>query len=172
MVSDPQAGTLNLGLIGASVCLSSGFHPQSNGQTERANQQLETVLRCVASQNPTSRSQQLPWAEYAINSHILHWSVTLRVINHLCSQIRRERCSPPPLIARDNECGSPPKTFPSRLSPVNSLPASSDPFPSPVISPTAGRLNLPGLSRHLPCQQLLAQKLFLILMLHSFDVFV
>ena len=57
-------------LIGASVCLSSGFHPQSNGQTERANQQLETVLRCVASQNPTSWSQQLPWAEYAINSHI------------------------------------------------------------------------------------------------------
>lgn len=57
-------------LLGASVCLSSGFHPQSNGQTERANQQLETVLRCVASQNPTSWSQQLPWAEYAINSHI------------------------------------------------------------------------------------------------------
>lgn len=57
-------------LLGASVCLSSGFHPQTNGQTERANQQLETVLRCVASQNPTSWSQQLPWAEYAINSHI------------------------------------------------------------------------------------------------------
>ena len=57
-------------LIGASVCLTSGFHPQSNGQAERANQQLETVLRCMASQNPTSWSQQLPWAEYAINSHI------------------------------------------------------------------------------------------------------
>ena len=57
-------------LIGASVCLSSGFHPQSNGQTERANQQVETVPRCVAYQNPTSWSQQLPWVEYAINSHI------------------------------------------------------------------------------------------------------
>ena len=57
-------------LLGASVCLSSGFHPQSNGQTERANQQLETVLRCLVSQNPTSWSQRLPWAEYAINSHI------------------------------------------------------------------------------------------------------
>lgn len=57
-------------LLGASVCLSSGFHPQTNGQTERANQQLETVLRCLASQNPTTWSEQLPWAEYAINSHI------------------------------------------------------------------------------------------------------
>lgn len=57
-------------LLGASVCLSSGFHPQSNGQTERANQLLETVLRCMASQNPSSWSQQLPWAEYAINSHV------------------------------------------------------------------------------------------------------
>ncbi|KAL2080706.1 hypothetical protein ACEWY4_024499 [Coilia grayii] len=41
-------------LLGASVCLSSGFHPQSNGQTERANQLLETVLRCLASQSPST----------------------------------------------------------------------------------------------------------------------
>lgn len=34
-------------LLGASVSLSSGFHPQSNGQTERANQDLERVLRCL-----------------------------------------------------------------------------------------------------------------------------
>ncbi len=31
-------------LLGASVSLSSGFHPQSNGQTERANQDLEWVF--------------------------------------------------------------------------------------------------------------------------------
>ncbi|KAI2645965.1 Transposon Tf2-6 polyprotein [Labeo rohita] len=31
-------------LLGASVSLSSGFHPQSNGQTERANQDLERVF--------------------------------------------------------------------------------------------------------------------------------
>ncbi|KAL2083807.1 hypothetical protein ACEWY4_021580 [Coilia grayii] len=55
-------------MLGASVCVSSGFHPQSNGQTERANQLLETVLRCLASQNPSTWSQQLPWAEYSINS--------------------------------------------------------------------------------------------------------
>lgn len=33
--------------FGALVSLSSGYHPQSNGQTERTNQSLESVLRCV-----------------------------------------------------------------------------------------------------------------------------
>ncbi len=55
-------------LLGASVSLSSGFHPQSNGQTERANQDLERVLQCLVPQNPASWSQQLSWVEYAHNS--------------------------------------------------------------------------------------------------------
>lgn len=55
-------------LLGASVSLSSGFHPQSNGQTERANQDLERVLRCLVSKNPSSWSQQLSMVEYAHNS--------------------------------------------------------------------------------------------------------
>uniref|UniRef100_A0AAX7U1G4 Integrase catalytic domain-containing protein n=1 Tax=Astatotilapia calliptera TaxID=8154 RepID=A0AAX7U1G4_ASTCA len=55
--------------LGAKVSLSSGFHPQSNGQSERANQELETALRCVASHNQSTWSEQLPWIEYAHNSH-------------------------------------------------------------------------------------------------------
>ncbi len=55
-------------LLGATVSLSSGFHPQSNGQTERANQDLERVLRCLVSKNPSSWSQQLPMVEYAHNA--------------------------------------------------------------------------------------------------------
>uniref|UniRef100_A0A9J8DGU4 Gypsy retrotransposon integrase-like protein 1 n=1 Tax=Cyprinus carpio carpio TaxID=630221 RepID=A0A9J8DGU4_CYPCA len=54
--------------IGASTSLSSGFHPQTNGQAERANQDLERALRCLASQSPSSWSQQLSWVEYAHNS--------------------------------------------------------------------------------------------------------
>ena len=46
--------------LGTMVSLTSGFHPQSNGQTERANQSLESMA---------SWSTQLPWAEYALNSH-------------------------------------------------------------------------------------------------------
>lgn len=34
-------------LLGAIPSLSSGFHPQSNGQTERKNQDLEAALNCM-----------------------------------------------------------------------------------------------------------------------------
>ena len=54
--------------LGAKVSLSSGFHPQTNGQTERKNQEMETALRCMVSQNPSSWSSQLLWVEYAHNS--------------------------------------------------------------------------------------------------------
>lgn len=54
--------------LGAKANLSSGFHPQSNGQTERLNQELESALRCVTSQNPATWSSQLPWVEYVHNS--------------------------------------------------------------------------------------------------------
>ncbi|KAL3969834.1 glutaminyl-tRNA synthetase [Sarotherodon galilaeus] len=54
--------------LGAKVSLSSGYHPQSNGQTERTNQELETALRCVVASNQTIWSDQLPWVEYAHNS--------------------------------------------------------------------------------------------------------
>ena len=55
-------------LVGATVSLSSGFHPQSNGQTERKNQEMETALRCMVSKNPASWSQQLLWVEYVHNT--------------------------------------------------------------------------------------------------------
>lgn len=55
-------------LIGATVSLSSGYHPQSNGQTERKNQDLETSLRCLASLNPATWSKYVMWVEYAHNT--------------------------------------------------------------------------------------------------------
>ncbi len=48
--------------------LLPGFHPQSNGQAERANQELEAALRCVARNNTLSWSAHLTWIEYAHNS--------------------------------------------------------------------------------------------------------
>ncbi|KAJ7991253.1 hypothetical protein DPEC_G00295400 [Dallia pectoralis] len=56
------------GKKGATVSLSSGFHPQSNGQTEQANQDLETALRCMVADNPTTWSKSLMCVEYAHNS--------------------------------------------------------------------------------------------------------
>ena len=52
-------------LIGARASLTSGYHPEANGQTERLNQQLETGLRCVVHQNPSTWSKHLVWVEYA-----------------------------------------------------------------------------------------------------------
>jgi hypothetical protein len=55
-------------LIGLLASLSSGFHPQSNGQSARANQDLETTIRCLVSTNPTTWSRQLVWVEYTRNT--------------------------------------------------------------------------------------------------------
>lgn len=52
-------------LIGSTVSLSFGYHPQTNGQTECLNQELEMGLRCLVSRNPATWSQQLVWVEYA-----------------------------------------------------------------------------------------------------------
>ncbi len=54
--------------IGATVSLSSGFHPQTNGQAERVNQILGRLLRTLAAHIPSSWCEQLGWAEYAYNS--------------------------------------------------------------------------------------------------------
>ncbi|KAM9422550.1 uncharacterized protein ACWYII_020242 [Salvelinus alpinus] len=54
-------------LTGLSAILSSGFQPQSNGQSERANQDLETTLRCLGSTNPTTWIQQLAWQEEEVS---------------------------------------------------------------------------------------------------------
>lgn len=55
-------------VLGASMSLSSGYHPQSNSQMERANQTLESTLCFVTAQHPASWSSFLPWLEYAHNS--------------------------------------------------------------------------------------------------------
>ncbi|XP_061554247.1 uncharacterized protein LOC133413642 isoform X3 [Phycodurus eques] len=54
--------------VAAAASLSSGYHSQTNGQTERANQSLESALRCFAARNPSSWSSFVPWIEYAHNS--------------------------------------------------------------------------------------------------------
>ena len=48
--------------------LSTAFHPQSNGQTERFNQTLEHYIHTVISYNQDDWVQLLPLAEYSYNS--------------------------------------------------------------------------------------------------------
>lgn len=55
-------------LLGISISLSSGFHPQTDGQTERANQEMETKLRVLCGLDPSKWSQSLSWVEHSMNS--------------------------------------------------------------------------------------------------------
>ena len=55
-------------LLGATVSLTSGYHCQTNGQTERLNQVLEQYLRCYTSYRQNDWSQLLPLAEFSYNN--------------------------------------------------------------------------------------------------------
>uniref|UniRef100_A0A3B1KEA5 Gypsy retrotransposon integrase-like protein 1 n=1 Tax=Astyanax mexicanus TaxID=7994 RepID=A0A3B1KEA5_ASTMX len=54
--------------LGVNVSLTSGFHPTSNGQCERVNQELGKFLRLYCHAHPSDWSQYLIWAEIAQNS--------------------------------------------------------------------------------------------------------
>ncbi|KAK3569703.1 hypothetical protein QTP86_003321, partial [Hemibagrus guttatus] len=54
--------------LGVAVNLSSGYHPQTNGQTERKIQEISRYLRTFCHCHQDSWSQYLGWAEYAQNS--------------------------------------------------------------------------------------------------------
>ena len=57
-------------LVGATSSLSSGFHPQSNGQTERKNQEMEVALWCMVSGYLLTWSKLLMWLEYTHNTMV------------------------------------------------------------------------------------------------------
>lgn len=62
--------------LGSTPSLSTGFLPQTNGQTECMNQEMEMVLRCMVLQNPSSWSQQLLWVETILSSALKRASNT------------------------------------------------------------------------------------------------
>ncbi|KAL0152505.1 hypothetical protein M9458_052228 [Cirrhinus mrigala] len=55
-------------LLGVTISLSSGYHPQTNGQTERKIQEVGRFLRTFCHGHQDSWNQFLGWAEYAQNS--------------------------------------------------------------------------------------------------------
>jgi transposase InsO family protein len=48
--------------------LSSAYHPQTDGQTERTNQVLEDMLRACALKHGGSWDKSLPYAEFSYNN--------------------------------------------------------------------------------------------------------
>jgi hypothetical protein len=65
------AGTFTralLALLGTKQHLSTSFHPQTDGQTERANRYLEDMLRHYVSPLQNDWDEHLDMAEFAINN--------------------------------------------------------------------------------------------------------
>lgn len=57
-----------LALLNVAVSLTSGYHPQANGQTERKIQDISRFLRTFCHRNQNLWNRYLVWAEYAQNS--------------------------------------------------------------------------------------------------------
>ncbi|KAL2243479.1 UNVERIFIED_CONTAM: Retrovirus-related Pol polyprotein from transposon 17.6, partial [Sesamum indicum] len=55
-------------LTGVSLDMSSTYHPQTDGQTERLNQCFETYLRCMCHQHPKRWSQWISLVEFWFNT--------------------------------------------------------------------------------------------------------
>ena len=62
--------------LGVSVSLTSGFHPESNGQVERVNQDVGRFLQSYCQDRPGEWVAFIPWAELAQNS-LRHSSTNL-----------------------------------------------------------------------------------------------
>src|SRR5260370_28357339 len=58
--------------IGIKQNISTAYHPQTNGQAERTNQNLETYLRIFCNKQQNDWATWLPLAQFAINSRPLH----------------------------------------------------------------------------------------------------
>jgi hypothetical protein len=54
--------------VGTKLALSTAFHPQTDGQTERMNRTLEEMLRAYASYKQNNWDEYLPAAEFAYNN--------------------------------------------------------------------------------------------------------
>ncbi|XP_073024350.1 uncharacterized protein [Primulina eburnea] len=62
--------------MGTKVTLSTTYHPQTDGQTERTIQTLEDMLRACALDFPGNWSEQLPLMEFA-NNNSYHSSIEI-----------------------------------------------------------------------------------------------
>ena len=57
-------------LASTQLCMSSAYHPQSDGQTERVNQCLEAFLRCFVHSCPKQWLRWITLAEYWYNTSL------------------------------------------------------------------------------------------------------
>jgi len=83
--------------MGTELCISTAFHPESNGQSERTIQTLEDMLRACALEYSSSWDHNLPLVEFAYNNSY-HSSIDMAPYEALYGR----RCRTP---VRWNEVG-------------------------------------------------------------------
>ena len=54
-------------ILGYELALSSTYHPQTDGETERVNQEIETYLRIFCNNSPSDWADHIPMAEFVHN---------------------------------------------------------------------------------------------------------
>jgi transposase InsO family protein len=57
-------------LLGIKLATSTAYHPQTDGQTERVNQEMEQFLRIFVNERQDDWDELLPLGEFAYNNHI------------------------------------------------------------------------------------------------------
>jgi transposase InsO family protein len=57
-------------LLGTKLLMSTAYHPQTDGSSERAIRTVSSILRAFVSSDQTDWSDKLPQAEFAINSTV------------------------------------------------------------------------------------------------------
>ena len=87
-----------LHLMKIKPCLSSGYHPQTDGQTERMNQTLEQYLRSFVSHHQDDWCALLPLAEFACNNTVNASTKLTPFFALTASHPRFELLSPPESI--------------------------------------------------------------------------
>jgi hypothetical protein len=56
--------------LGVEAGITTAYHPQANGQTERMNRKVATYLRMFCNRRKTDWVDQLPTAEFALNNRV------------------------------------------------------------------------------------------------------
>jgi transposase InsO family protein len=57
-------------LLGITISLSTAYHPQSDGQTECVNQELEQYIQSFVNEQQINWDTLLPLGEFAYNNHV------------------------------------------------------------------------------------------------------
>jgi len=88
-------------LLGAKLLMSTSFHPQTDGATERANHSIGQILRAMVRPDQKDWYQKLPMTEFAINSAVsastgfAPFEINYGYVPSMIKEIRKDPPAPP-----------------------------------------------------------------------------